>query len=307
MPREKAGELVGPRSKPSKMPELEMPDFKDLDSVLENAEVWKERLTQLKGWIEKVSAISKPEILNTPQQWEEELSNRIRSVGYANVKATMLTQDSPMLLLRNLEALGVKTSYLDRTLLDIKASNLSTHPQLVGESPSVSMVSKDGILKANLSLGLAAGKDENVLDFEYKSIPTSLLKDTVQVDGKPLLEGGTIDLTIKGDLNAVDSDLVATAFFEDVVLLIAGARTPLDGIDMPIAIKGPIDTPRIKIEADFLTNALKSAGKKKLLDEASKELGIDLGDDTSSEGLQEAAGNLLGGFLKKKSEDNKEN
>lgn len=303
--RENTGELVGPRSKPSQMPELEMPDFKDLDSVLENAEVWKERLTQLKRWMEKVSAISKPEILNTPQQWEEELSNRIRSVGYANVKATMLTQDSPMLLLRDLEALGVKTTYLDGTLLDIKASNLSTHPQLVEEPPFISMVSKDGVLKANLSLGLASGMNENVLDFEYDAIPTSLLRDTVQVDGKPVLEGGTIDLKINGDLNGIDSDLLATAFFNDVVLLIAGARTPLNGVEMPIAIKGPIDAPRIKVEADFLKNALKSAGKKKLLDEASKELGIDLGDDTSSGGLQEAAGSLLGGFLKKKSGDEK--
>lgn len=306
LPRESAGQLVGPRSKPTKFPELEVPDFKDLDSILENAEVWKERLSQLKRWMEKVSSVSKPEILNTPKQWEEELSSRIRSLGYANVKATMLTQDSPLLLLRNLEALGVKTSYLQGILLDIRASNLSTHPHIVEESPSISIVSEDGILKANLALGLAAGRDKNILDFEYKAIPTSALRDSIQVDGSPLLEGGTIDLKISGDLNAVNSDLVATALFKNVDLLIAGQKTSLNGMDMPLAIKGPIDAPRAKVEADFLKNALKSAGKRKLLDEASKELGVDLGDDTSSEGLQKAAGNLLGGFLKKKSEDKKD-
>jgi hypothetical protein len=77
-------------------------------------------------------------------------------------------------------------------------------------------------------------------------------------------------------------------------------------MDMPFAIRGPIDSPQIKIDADFLKNALKSAGKKRLLEEASKELGVDLGDDSSSEGLKKAAGDLLGGFLKKKSQKNEE-
>jgi hypothetical protein len=38
------------------------------------------------------------------------------------------------------------------------------------------------------------------------------------------------------------------------------------------------------------------------LEKASDELGVDLGDDTSSEGLKKSAGDLLGGFLKKKTD-----
>ena len=304
--RENAGKLVGPRSKPTKLPDLEMPDFKDLDSVLENADVWKERLSQLKRWMERVSSITKPEILQTPKQWDEELSSRIRSMGHANVKTTMLTQDSPLLLLKNVEALGVETSHLPNTLIDIEASNISTHPHLVENSPSISFNSKDGILKADLALGLAAGKNENVLNFEYKGISTSSLAKSIQVDGAPILEGGLIDLRINGDLNAINSDLIARASFKDVFLMISGSNVSLNGMDMPLAIRGPIDSPRIKVDANFLKNALKSAGKKRLLDEASKELGIDLGDDTSTEGLKKAAGDLLGGFLKKKTEKNEE-
>jgi hypothetical protein len=304
--REKAGDLVGPRSKPTKLPDLEMPDFKDLDSILENAEVWKERLSQLKRWMEKVSSITKPEILQTPKQWDDELSSRIQSMGHANVKATMLTQDSPLLLLKKMEALGVETSYMPNTLIDIEASHFSTHPHLVENSPSISFHSKDGILKADLALGLAAGKNENVLNFEYKEISSNDLAESIQIDGKPLLEGGLIDLKINRDLNAIDSDLIARASFKDVLLMVGGSKIPLNGMDMPLAIRGPIDSPRIKVDADFLKNALKSADKKRLLEEASKELGIDLGDDTSSEGLKKAAGDLLGGFFKKKSEKNDE-
>jgi uncharacterized protein (TIGR03546 family) len=304
VPRENAGELVGPRSKPAKLPDLEMPDFKDLDSLMENAEVWKERLTQMKRWMERISSVTKPDVLKTPQQWNEELSSRIRTMGRANVKANDLTNDSPLVWLKNLEALGVKTEQLDGMLIDVEATDLSTHPHLVESSPALSIRSKDGNLVAQLSLGLAAGKDENLLNFAYKGIATSSLAETIQAEGKPLLEGGLIDLTITGDLNAVDSDLVARAKFKDVKLLIAGSQTNLDGMEMPIEIRGPIDSPRIKVDADFLKDALKNAGKQKMLEEASKELGVDLGDDTSSEGLKKAAGDLLGGFLKKNSENN---
>lgn len=301
--RESPGELVGPRTETSDAPKLEMPDFKDIESMVKNAEVWKERLGQLKRWMERISSVAKPEILKTPKQWDEEISNRIRAMGHANVKAIGLTQDSPLLWLKDLEALGVKVEQLGGRMVDITAENLSTQPHLVENSPSISLASRDGILNADLSLGLATGKDENLLDFFYKDLPTSMLAESIQADGKPLLEGGTIDLHITGDLNPIDSDLVAKAKFKDVTLMIAGSSTNLNGMELPIYIRGPIDSPQIKMDSDFLEDALKQAGKQKLLEKASEELGIDLGDDVSSESLEKKAGDLLGGFLKKKSED----
>ena len=301
-PRSTPGKHVGPRYDSDQKPVLEMPDFKDLDSMIENGKVWKERLAQVRRWLDRISS-AKPDILETPGKWEEELASRIRAVGYANVKADMLTQDSPSVLIRNLEAFGVETKQLEGRLIDIEGKNLSTHPHLVSESPSISIKSQDGILKAALSLGLAAGRDKNDLDFEYKDIPTAALAETVQAEGKPLLEGGSIDFIVTGDLNGVDSDLLGEATFKNVNLMVAGSQVDLDGMELPINIRGPIDSPSIKMDTDFLQNALKQAGKKKLLEKAGEELGIDLGDDTSSEGLKDAAESLLGGFLNKKKEE----
>lgn len=302
MRRDTPGKRVGSGSKPSKLPEFKLPDFQDLDSVLENAEIWKDRLAQLKRWLERISSVGKPDILS-PQEWDKELASRIRSLGHANVKANTLTQDSPLLWLRHLEALGVKTEQLKGKLINIEAGNLSTHPHLVKSNPTISIRSQDGILEANLALGLAAGRAENILNFEYGDIPASALANSIQAEGKPLLEGGFIDLKITGDLNAVDSDLVALARFKDVKMRIAGSETSLNGMELPLMIRGPIDSPQIKLEADFLKQALKKAGKERLLEEASKELGVELGDDASSDGLKKAAGDLLGGFLKKKTEE----
>ncbi|MCB1121513.1 MAG: DUF2062 domain-containing protein, partial [Verrucomicrobiae bacterium] len=157
--RDTPGELVGPRTVASDRPKLEMPDFKDIESVVKNGKVWKERLGQLKRWMERISSVAKPEILKTPKQWDEELSSRIRAMGYANVKALGLTQDSPLVWLKDLEALGVKVQQLGGRMVDISASNLSTHPALIENSPSISVATEDGVIKADLSLGLAAGKD----------------------------------------------------------------------------------------------------------------------------------------------------
>ena len=303
--RSSPGKHVGPRYDSEQKPVLEMPDFNDLDSMIENAKVWKERLAQVRRWLDRISP-AKPDILETPGKWEEELASRIRAVGYANVRSEMLTQDSPLVLIRNLEAFGVATKQLEGKLIDIEGNNLSTHPHLVAESPSISIKSQDGILSAALSLGLAAGRDKNDLNFEYKEIPTSALASTIQADGKPLLEGGTIDFKITGDLNAVDSDLLGEANFKNVNLMVAGSQVNLNGMDLPLNIRGPIDSPSIKMDTNFLQSALKQAGKKKLLEAAGEELGIDLGDDTSSEGLKDAAESLLGGFLNRKKDEEKE-
>jgi len=304
--RETPGKIVGPPPEGSKKPALELPDFKDIDSVLENAEIWKERLSQVKRWIETLSSASGPEALKAGKRWEKELTSRIQSVGYSNVEAGFLVQDSPTLWIRNLEALGVKTDYLDGQKVNIRGVNLSSHPHLVEGNPTVSLDTEDGKLSATLALGFAAGRAENKLDFSYTGLPSAALSNTVKAEGQRLLNGGALDISARGDLNSVDSDLIVGVRFHGVTLNVAGSEVSLDGMELPLAIRGPIDRPQIKLEADFLSGALKNAGKQRLLEEASEELGVDLGDVSSEEDLKKKAGDLLQGFLKKKAEEKAE-
>jgi len=270
------------------------------------AEIWKERLSQVKRWIETLSSASGPEALKAGKRWEKELTSRIQSVGYSNVEAGFLVQDSPTLWIRNLEALGVKTDYLDGQKVNIRGVNLSSHPHLVEGNPTVSLDTEDGKLSATLALGFAAGRAENKLDFSYTGLPSAALSNTVKAEGQRLLNGGALDISARGDLNSVDSDLIVGVRFHGVTLNVAGSEVSLDGRELPLAIRGPIDRPQIKLEADFLSGALKNAGKQRLLEEASEELGVDLGDVSSEEDLKKKAGDLLQGFLKKKAEEKAE-
>ncbi len=234
------------------------------------------------------------------------MTRRIQSIGYSNVDAEHLVKDSPVFWIRNLEALGVKTEFLSGQEIDIQGVNLSTHPHLVDGNPTISLKSKDGNFNANLALGLAAGRAENVLDFNYKGIPSAAFKDSLRAKGETLLDGGTLDVVATGDLNSINSDLTVSVRFHGVTLNAAGSQIPLDGMTLPLEIRGPIDSPKIKLEADFLKSALTQAGKKRLLGEASEKLGVDLGDDASKDALKEKAGSLLEGFLKKKTEEKSE-
>lgn len=287
--REVPGELIGPAPK-TEGKGIELPDFDDLESVLENSDEWKERLAQAKRWLDQIMGGEKEESSPT---WKQELNSRIRSMGYANVKADFLTEGSPTLWIRHLEALGVKTPYFDGATLDLVGSDLSTHPALAAKAPTIRLASSDDRFDTRLSLAGASGTGTNDLAMAYKGVPVDPIGSKIKSSGEPPLSGGTMDIDLSGRIGTIDNDLVAKVTFDGSQARIGGKPVSLDGVTLPLAIRGPLDRPGIKLESDALQKILVSAGKKKLLDEATKKLGLE-DEDTGK------AGELLEGLFKKK-------
>ncbi|MBC2607378.1 hypothetical protein [Pelagicoccus albus] len=285
--RETPGEQIGPQ--PKEDSGLELPDFDDLDSVLENAEVWKERLAQAKRWLEEMTGGEEEETLT----WKQQLDSKIRSLGHANVKADFLTEGSPTVWIRNIEALGIKTAFLDGAMIDLNAKDISTHPSLSGKAPTLSIVSDNGVLDAKLSLAGASGTGANDLKLLLSKVDVDSLGSKIKSDGEPPISGGTMDIDLSGVIGTAVNDLVAQVTFSGSKARIGGKPVDLNGVTLPLAIRGPLDSPGVKLESKALEKILVSAGKQKLLDEASKKLGLE-GDDA------DAAGKLLEGIFKKK-------
>lgn len=279
------GERIGP--KPATDKKIEMPDFDDLDSVLNNAGEWKERLAQAKRWLEQISSGDEGEESLT---LKEELQGRIRALGHANVRADFLTEGSPTLWIRKIEALGIKTPYFDGATLDLNGADLSTHPKLAAAAPTLSLVSDDNRFDARLSLAAASGTGSNDIKLLYSKLEVDPLAAKIKSDGEPPVSGGTMDIDLSGVIGTMANDLVAQVTFDGTTARIGGNPVSLDGVTLPLAIRGPLDRPAVKLESKALENILVSAGKKKLLDEASKKLGVE-GDD---------AGQLIEGLFKKK-------
>lgn len=289
------GQLVGPDAETPREPFV-LPDFDDIDSVLENSKVWKERLAQAKRWIGELSGSGEGEAKPEETSWKDELNRRIQSLGHAHVKADFLTEGSPTFLVRRMEAKEVDTPYLDKSKLDIVGVDLSTHPKLVGRPPSLSVVSRSGNLDFKLALGGAVGVGANDLKLLIKAYPVDAFAKSLKSEGEPPLSGGSMDIDLSGAIGVESNDLLAQVKFAGTTARIGGKPVDIDGITLPVSIRGPLDRPGVKLQSNALEKILVSAGKKRLLEEAAKKLG---GDKEGEEGKNSDAKNLLKGILGK--------
>ena len=299
LPRLQKASLIGKKPKPSDAPKLELPDYKGLNSVIENAPELKERLSQLKKWLEALGGEK-----DDSQNLKQTLASRIQSLGYTQVAKKDLIEGSPIVWIRNLVADQVKTSFLDNATLSIEAGDLSSHPNLLQSDPKIQIHSSDGSLDATLVLGTAAGRADNQIELSMSGISVDEVASKIKSDGSLPISGGTMTLNIAGKLSSADSDLKISPTFSGSSISIGGTTLPADNLSIPLFLRGPIDNPRIKLDSKALTDAIAKAGKKELLNKAAEKLGIDSSDTEGSGDLEDAAKKFLGGFLKKKVEEN---
>ncbi len=291
------GSHVGKRSDTKKESPIQLPDYKDLGSVLEDAPEWKERLAQVKKWLEALGGEGETTSL------KESLASRIASLGYANVANKDLIEGSPTVFIRNLVATQVKTQYFDNATLNIEADNLSSHPSLVESDPKIRITSSDDSLNATLAFGAAAGRADNLVDLELKGLSVDEFASKLKSGEQAPIRGGSMNLAITGKLSSIDSDLKISPTFKGSTISIGGSQVSADNLSIPLFLRGPIDNPSVKIDSKAMTNALADAGKKELLNKAAEKLGIDPSDTGDGEKLEDTAKKLLGGFLNKKKEE----
>lgn len=301
--REEPGERVGPREPAEEAPPLQLPDYQDLGSVLENAPEYRERLQQIKRWLESLGGADDPK--KDKVALRKTLASRVRALGYANVRKLDMIEGSPTVWIRNMVANSVETPYLEGMVLDITAEDLSSHPSLVEDNPSIKVVSKDGRFQAELDLGAAAGRTENQLSLRLDGLAVDEVAANLKRDGdgQPPVSGGTMDLAVNGVLSAIDSDLRVEATLKDTTLRIGGSSAETDRLTLPLYLRGPIDNPSVKLDSKALTKALADVGKRELARKANEELGIELPQGAGEGNLEDQAKSLLGGFLKKKIEE----
>jgi len=306
--RETPGELFGDPPAPEPPDEddgwrIPLPDEKTLSEVLENYRVWQERLAQLRQWLEELAAEEDP-APDDKQSLREWLRRRVEERGYTRVAADHLIRAVPAVSIRELVVEGLTSTRLEGEVLDLVASNLSSHPGLLDEAPRISLVSRSGRVVFEAGLGqLAAGGGANGLRFELRGLPTGALADSLRVGGEPLLEGGTLDLALAGDWSAGDVgmiDLPLQVTLHDARLRLPelGATT-LSELSLPLGLRGPIDDPRVTLDRDVLADALRAAGEAELAGRvtAAAEEKVDELVGSGVKKLEEKLGEELGGKL----------
>ncbi len=309
------GHLVGGGPRPLPPPPPKEGE-KTIDDYIKEAQLWKDRLAQVRKWIEKASGPDKDRPTEPAKPGEEakketlkqRLAREVRENGYTHVTASHLVDKVPTLLVRTLDAKGVKAAQLPGEILDISAHNLSTQPWLVEGKPTVSVATRSNKLAANIAVGgkAAAGQptEADKLYFKYLGLPTSVVASqltAVADGGKKPIDGGTIDLLLDGSWSAqgvgfIDLPLQVTLHDTTVSLRGAGSA-PVKLLDLPLGLRGPLDNPRILLDGNKLGDALAKAGAAELASRARGEASKAI--EKATDKLKDKAGDKAKDLLNK--------
>ena len=313
--RAQPGERIGPDPEPLEEPVTPGEEL-SLEDVLADAERWRERLSTTRRWLERLlpeaSENSGGEgAAPAEESLRERLERQAREQGYGQLVAAHLIEEAPRLLISELVIEGLTLASVEGEVFDLHANNLSTDPHLLSEDLALSLRSRSG--RIQIQLGLDAGRANSpTFAFEMRDMSVDALAGNLRVNGERPIEGGTLDLVLTGSFDRgragwIDAPLVAN--LHDSTLRVPGFEpTTVENFELPIALRGPLDGPAIRVDDDELVSALVAAGKDELarrvraeldqrVDELKGELNDRLGDEmTELEGrLADELGERLDG------------
>ena len=220
---------------------------------------------------------------------------------------TSSSSGAPVLLIRSLEALGVRVDSSPSSsgrLFDIHAENISTQPWLVAEPADIKVVSRDGQIDLALTLGQPAVLVARFMGLDADEVAAALSTP------EPIMQGGTLDATLNitigpGPMREISAPLMVT--LHDTRLALPGVgSTDVAEFSMPITIAGSLSSPVVLVDQDALASALADAGANELASALQKELNKALGDilpdelgdlGEVGEELNKKAGDLIKGLF----------
>lgn len=277
---------------------------KTLDEYLAEAKLWRERLQQVQQWLDWIDKQRPQEGVPTThgqkaETLKERLEREARELGFKNVIASHLITGAPTLLVRNALVKDLTTPDAPGKY-EVQAQNISTQPWLLDQPPRVTVKAAAGDFRADLTLGSSArvpAPNKVLVEFTGLNADKLMgqLASNVKVDGKPPVQGGTVDLKLDGGIGAgpdrwLDIPLLVTLKNCTVALPQAGP-TKLDSLTLPIGLRGPLTSPAISFDDQKLADALVAAGKAELANrvrgEAQKAV------DKASGEIEKKAGDLL--------------
>lgn len=286
-----------------------------LEDYMENARKWKERLTQIRNWLEKLSGPER-ETEENDDSFKDRLEREIAELGYRRVKASHLITGSPTVTVSEIIAEKVRVPQFEDETVSVVARNISTQPWLLEFAPELNVDSSKESLVFLLKLGESAStRSENVFDLDLKGLETDLVARHLKLGGNAALLGGTMDLSTKGSwltAGGVVVDLPLNVTLHDATFALSEQRkVSVESMSIPIGIEGPLESPRVKTEskqfAEMLAKAGFTAAKEEVqgraVDEFKKQLdgklpgGLEENIGGSAKGLMDG---LFGGKKKKK-------
>ncbi len=252
---------------------------KTLADYLKDPARYQKRLVQIRRWLETLSGPGNQdqsaEKTEDKESFRERLEREAELLGYAHVTASHLIEGAPQFAVAELIADKVRTDALQGETLDIRITNISTQPYLVNETPTVAMKSSGKTLRLGLELSaVSAAGGENQIDLQYLGLPVDSIADDLSVKGVRPISGGTMDIAMQGTVRTTGGtyiDLPLQVTLHKTTVAVAGKTAPVEQLMLALALRGPIDNPRIRIDDSKLADALVAAGASAVASEVRGE------------------------------------
>jgi uncharacterized protein (TIGR03546 family) len=300
--RDKPGVRRAPPPEPEPPPPGTDADDKTLDEWLADAQKWKQRLAQAKRWLDKVKRAPAEPTAGEPTL-RERLEKEVEQKGWRNVAATHLIEGAPAFEVGELLVEGMTSEELPGRLIDLRCENLSTNPALVDGAPRVKLSTRDEFLGLDANFGgEARTPGTNALTLKCVGLPAEAVQQAIAAkSGTKAFEGGTIDAGFHlawsaGGVAAFDTPLDVKLKDTTVTLSKTGA-TKVKELGVPLHLRGPLDNPRVRLDAEAFTKSLAAAGVSGL-EEKAKERAQEEIDDAAKKALEK-----LDPFGRKKKKD----
>ncbi len=298
--RASPGVYVGKPPEPAPAPPK--PGDKSLDDYLKEAKVWKERLAQVKKWLDKISSHKEGEktpdqTAKKPETLAERLKREINESGYAHVQASHLVEGAPRFLLKDLKVLKMRVPYFGKDeTVDLVAENLSTDPNLIPDVPSITINTSKKTLDLLISLAGSTSKGGiNAVNLKYANLSADSFAKNL-LGGGNVLKGGTIDFETNGTWAPAGVNLPLNVTLNNTA--VAGQK--LKVLPIKFSVTGPLDSPSLGgIDPDAIMKAVASAALGGVTDKLTGELDKKVGGEAGKI-IGGGAGDLLGGLTGKK-------
>lgn len=302
--RDRPGVLIGDRTK--KKPPTDA-EGKSIEEWFEQAQKWKERLDTFRYWLEKVQGPPKDkETDETDEDWLRDWAERY---GHAEVKAKHLIEGSPTVLVKEITLKKLRDAWPKDETLNIYATNLSTDPSLVDEQPNIKVSSSNDSLSIDVSLKRSAfAEDKNLLKLAIKNRSVDETIKDLDLGKYAVLTGGTWRVGIDGGWNIDDINLPLVFEIQNTDLTIPSIGKTIKDQTLPITffVNGPMDSPRLSLDAEKLAATTLAIAKKELGDAAVDALRGKLKDSIGSEWsdkIEGVTGGIFGGDKDKDKDD----
>lgn len=235
-----------------------------IGDYMEDAQRWKERLTQVRDWLEKLSGPER-ETEADEDSFEDRLEREISGLGFRRVKASHLITGSPTVTVSEIIAEKVRVAQVQDETLSVVARNISTQPWLLSIAPELRVNSSKDSVAFLMKLGESAmTRSENVFDLNLKGLKADLVGKHLKLGGNVAVQGGSMDLVVKGSwltAGGVVVNLPLKVTLHDATFALSDRRTvSVESLSIPIGIEGPLESPRITTESRQFAEMLGRSG-----------------------------------------------